>query len=363
MNERRFVVLGGAGTIGRVVVRDLFESHPDNHILIADYNEPAARSLAESFQDQRVETKFADARNLKELVGLLKGQSVVVNCLQHDFNLTVMEAALSAGIHYLDLGGLFYWTQKQLRLDDKFIRAGLIAVIGSGCAPGITNILAAYGANQLDEVRSIKIRVGSVDFNRHSDTFWFPYSAQTIVEELTLKPWLFRDGRFRQIAPRTGWEFTEFPEPVGKVWTLWTRHSEIATLPLSFQDKGLQYCDFKVGFDREFVTEVMKRLRSGSTIQEFSKLPTPTHQPNDYEISRVVVDNIIIDCHAKAKPEWQASAGDIDTACPISIAAQMIADGMINRIGVSPPEIAVPVQPFFTELKKRGMKIKIQTAS
>lgn len=359
MNERRFAVLGGAGTIGRVVVRDLFESHPDNHILIADYKESAAQKLADSFKDRRVQASFADAQQSKNLTDLLKNQSVVINCLQHDFNLRVMKAALSVGIHYVDLGGLFYWTRKQLRLDKKFLDAGLTAVIGSGCAPGITNILAAHGASRLDRVRSIKIRVGGIDFNQHDDAFWFPYSAQTIVEELTLKPWLFSHGKFHQIAPQTGWELTELPKPVGKVWTLWTRHSEIATLPLSFRDKGLRYCDFKVGFDPKFVKEVMKRLRAGSTIQEFSKLPTPTQPPNDYEISRVTVNDQIIDCHAKAKPEWRASAGDIDTACPISIVAQMIADGTINRRGVSPPEIAVPTQPFFSELEKRGMKIKI----
>ena len=69
-----------------------------------------------------------------------------------------------------------------------------------------------------------------------------------------------------------------------------------------------------------------------------------------------------MDCHAQAKPEWQASAGDIDTACPISIIAQMIANGVIHRLGVSPPELAVPAEPFFSELEKRGMKIKITKA-
>lgn len=359
-NRRRFVVLGGAGTIGKIVVRDLFETHPDNQILIADYNGPAARMLAESFKDARVEAKFADARQPKELVRLLNGRCVAINCLQHNFNLCVMEAAHRAGVHYVDLGGLFSWTRKQLRLDKKFRSAELTAVIGMGCAPGITNVLAAYAASQLDKVRSIKIRVGSMDFNEPSSKIWFPYSAQTIIEELTLKPWIFRGGKFRQIPPRTGWECTELPEPVGKVWTLWTRHSEVATLPLSFRTKGLKYCDFKVSFDREFVDEVMKRFNSGWTLQQFKNLPTPEYNPHDYEISRVIVDAITVDCHAKAKPEWQANAGDMDTACPPSIVAQMIADGLIDRHGVLPPEVAVPIQPFFTELEKRGLKITLR---
>lgn len=362
---RRFVVLGGAGTIGRVVARDLFESHGDNQILIADYNEPAARALTKSFKDlsRRVRGKFCDARETRNLIGLLKGKDVVVNCLQHDFNLAVMAAALAAGVHYVDLGGLFYWTRKQLRLNKKFRDRGLTAVIGSGCAPGITNLLVAYAAKFKDKIRSLKIRVGSIDFNPPSSELRFSYSAQTIIQELTLRPWIFRQGKFQQIAPRIGWELTDFPEPVGKAWTLWTRHSEVATLPLSFRDKGLQYCDFKVGFDRDFVAEVMKRFDSGWTIQDFNKLlkpataGKPAENPNDYEISRVIVDDTIVDCHANARPDWQASAGDIDTACPISIVAQMIADGNIDRPGVAPPEIAVPTQLFFPELKKRGLKI------
>lgn len=360
--NRRFIVLGGAGTIGRVVVRDLFESHPDNQILIADYNEPVAQALAKSFKGRRVWAKFADARDPEKLTGLLAGQDVVVNCLQHDFNLAVMAAALSAGVHYVDLGGLFTWTRKQLKLDKTFRDRGLVAVIGSGCAPGITNMLVAYAAQCSEKIRSVKIRVGAIDFNPPSPELRFSYSAQTIIQELTLRPWIFRRGKFNQISPRTGWELTEFPKPIDKAWTLWTRHSEIATLPLSFQDRGLEYCDFKVGFDRAFVAAVMVRLRWGWTIRDFNKLLKPADNPNDYEITRVIVDDIILDCHAKSRPDWQASAGDIDTACPISIVAQMIASGAIVRPGVWPPEMAVPVEPFFKELKKRGMKITISQA-
>ncbi len=354
--NRRFVVLGGAGTIGRIVARDLSESRPGDHILIADYNRLAAQEVADLLKNPDVEVRAADARRPELLVGLLRGSDVVINCLQHDYNLAVMEAALEAGVNYVDLGGLFTWTRKQLRLDEKFRDRGLVAVIGSGCAPGITNLLVAYAA-QFQKIRSVKIRVGTVDFNPPSSELRFSYSAQTIIQELTLRPWIFREGKFQQVAPRAGWELTEFPKPVEKAWTLWTRHSEIATLPLSFRHRGLEYCDFKVGFDKEFVAEVMKRLRAGWTTKDFNKLLKPADNPNDYEITRVIVDDVVLDCHAKAKPEWQACAGDIDTACPISVIAQMIANDAIVRPGVWPPEMVVPIESFFRELQKRGMKI------
>ncbi len=356
---RRFVVLGGVGTIGRIVVRDLFESNGENHIVVADYRESAAWKFAESFNSPRVTAAFIDAHEPEKLKHTLRGQTVAINCLQHDFNLTVMQAALSAKIHYLDMGGLFSWTRKQLRLNKKFKDAGLTAILGMGCSPGITNVLAAYAVGKLGKVRSIKIRVGTADLSGQSGKeLIFSYSAQTIVEELTLEPWIFSNGKFRKVAPRSGWELTEFPEPLGNIWTLWTRHSEIATLPLNFKKHGLRYCDFKVNFEPDFVKEVMRRLEAGWTITQFQGLVEAPAQPNDYEVAQVRADDFIVECHAVSKPEWRACAGDINTASPPSIVAQMVADGTIKKRGVLPPEIAVPIQPFFIELRKRGMEIE-----
>lgn len=359
--NRRFVVLGGVGAIGRVVVRDLFESHPRNRILVADFNEVAGREYARSFGSRRVTAAFADATKPRQLAKLLRGHTVVVNCTQHDFNLNVMQAALAAKVHYLDLGGLFSWTRKQLKLNQKFKRAGLTAILGMGCSPGITNVMTRAAVEEQAHVDSVRIRVGARDFNAQPMDFFFPYSAQTVVEELTLTPWIFERGRFREVKPRTGWEQVRFPRPVGTQWVVRTRHSEVATIPLSFAHKGLTNCDFAVSFDRGFVREVVRRLQSGWTVREFARLPTPRTKPNDYEISRVIVTGnkrtITVDCHARANRAWHASAGDVDTGCPPSIVAQMIAVGTIVERGVLAPEIAVPVKPFFRELRERGMRI------
>lgn len=363
-SNRNFAVLGGMGAIGRVVVRDLFESHPRNHILIADYNEAAARAYARSFRSRRVTAAFADAGKPVRLAQLFRGNSVVINCTQHDFNVNVMRAALAAKIHYADLGGLFCHTRRQLRFHRQFRRAGLTAVLGTGCAPGITNVMTRAAVDKLGRVESVKIRVGTKDFNPPATSFCFPYSAQTIVEEFTLTPWIFEYGKFHEIEPRTAWERVAFPPPVGKQWLVRTRHSEIATIPLAFRAQGITSCDFKVGFDRAFVREVMGRLKAGWTVRDFAQLPAPRGKPNDYEISRVIVRDgnrsITVDCHAKANRRWHASAGDIDTGCPPSIIAQMIASGVIAGHGVWAPELAVPVEPFFRELRKRGMKIVLK---
>ena len=381
---RRFVVLGGAGTIGRVVARDLFDSHPRNRVLLADFDQGAARALAKKFGSPRVTAGFADASQPGQLAILMRGHTVVVNCTQHDFNLAVMRAALAARVHYLDLGGLFLWTRRQLKLDPQFKRAGLTAVLGMGCAPGITNVMAGFAAESLERIRSLKIRVAGISpgltqpkkFSSATRArYWerrrleFPYSAQTIVEELTLRPWVFVAGRFQQVEPRTGWERAMFGRPVGRQWVVRTRHSEVATLPLSLRAKGLKACDFKVGFDRAFVREIARRLEAGWKIKDFAALPRPTAALDDYEIARVTVDGwavragapfrkiVVVECHARAKPEWQACAGDVDTGCPASIAAQMIATGEITARGVLPPELAVPWRRLVEELERREFKV------
>ncbi len=343
-----------------MVVRDLFESNRHNHILIADFNTDAAEAEARRYRSRRVKAAHADATRKEQLAGTLRGHSVVINCTRHQFNLTVMEAALASRVHYVDLGGLFVWTRRQLRLKRRFADAGLTAILGMGCAPGLTNVMAAHAASHFDRIDSVRIRVGGADFNRRTG-FCFPYSAQTIVEELTLAPWKWSRGAFVKTQPRTGWELVGFGSPVGDIWCVMTRHSEIATLPRHLRSKGLRYADFKVGFDREFVKEIVRRLKAGQTVRDFEALPASRVEPNDYEITRVIVRSgkrsVIMDCHARSRPEWQASAGDVDTACPASIVAQMIASGRVTNRGVFAPEDVVPAEVLFEEIKARGMSV------
>src|SRR5262245_27325322 len=150
----RFVVLGGAGTIGRVIVRDLYQSNSKNQILVADFDEEAARKTAGAYRSNRVTHAFSDAHYLSRLAPVLRDQSVVINCTRHQYNLNVMEAALRSGVHYLDLGGLFVWTRRQLRFHRAFLDAGLTAILGMGCAPGLTNVMVAAAAAKLDRIDS-----------------------------------------------------------------------------------------------------------------------------------------------------------------------------------------------------------------
>lgn len=360
---RAYFVLGGCGAMGRIAVRDLFATDRAARITIGDIDGSRARRDARRYRSARVRGLKADASDPSELSKLLRGHDVVVNCTQHHFNLHVMQAALAAGCHYLDLGGLFTWTRRQLNLNAKFKRAGRIAILGIGGSPGITNILARWAAERITHVRAIRVRSCWHDPAAKPGDFAFAFSPQTIIEELTLPAFAWRSGRFVRIPPRSAWERRLFPKPFGVVECLATRHSEVATLPDSFRARGVRVVDFMLGYDRAFVREFERRWNAGWRLPEFKPLVAPRTRPRDLELLRVEIegDGVIVtaDCVARARPAWRASAGDIDTGCPPSIVAQMIARGEIAEPGVHPPERAIPVAPFLRELRRRRMRVAI----
>src|SRR5262249_20317529 len=140
-------VLGGAGAMGRATVFDLTAAGHAVRLLEADT--AAAARIARRYGHGRAEAARADARHPRSLATARRGPGAVAHCPPYAFNLAVMEAALRARCHYLDLGGLFHTTRKQLTLDGEFRKRRLLAVLGMGSAPGIMNVLARAAADPL----------------------------------------------------------------------------------------------------------------------------------------------------------------------------------------------------------------------
>ena len=164
----------GAGAMGSAAAV-LLARHAEGDLLVIDVDAGRAARVAERAR--------AEARTLdpdEPVANVLKGVSAVAACLPYRLNLEVMEAALAAGCHYADLGGLFHVTLKQWELHDRFRDTGLSAVMGIGSAPGITNVLARLGADELDSVTSIDMVNGAVDLSEGGGAFGVPYSAETI---------------------------------------------------------------------------------------------------------------------------------------------------------------------------------------
>jgi saccharopine dehydrogenase-like NADP-dependent oxidoreductase len=383
-------VLGGGGAMGRIAVRDLTETADSGiDILIADRDLRAARQVAANLS-RPVRVLAADARDPAAIARRLAGTVVIVNACHHDFNLRVMDAALAIGSHYVDLGGLFHVTRRQLRRHAEFRRAGLLALCGMGSAPGIVNVLARAGADRLDQVDEIHVAVGtSVGTARHvTSLLETSYSLQTVLDEASLPAALFSRGTLRFVPPMSHAEAVDFPDPVGRRFPVCTLHSELATLPLSFRRQGVREVSFRIAFPGDLadrlrfihalgLTSTKSIAVGGSKIVPrdvllalLSRRPRSDDPgPSDeYEVLRVTLRGRragravedVIDCHVPGMPAWGIGV-DVDTGAPPSIAAQMIVAGSITARGVVPPERAVPPEPFWRELTRRGMSIRRRT--
>ena len=365
-------VVGGAGAMGRIAVRDLVETaDPGVGILIADYNQRAAKELARACRGRargvRVDvTKVAATARALERAGTF----AVINCCQHELNLPVMEAALRAGAHYCDLGGLFHVTRRQLKMHARFKRAGLLALLGIGAAPGIVNVLARAAADDLERVDEIHVLVGGVDRTpgREPGVLGASYSIQTILDEASLPAAVFTGGKFAFVGAMSDPQAVQFPPPVGLRHPARTLHSEVATLPLSYRAKGIREVSFRIAFSDTFA----ERLRFLHALGMTSTRPIPVGKlrvpprdvltalyqrlpkaavggpPDEYEVLRVVVRGAragrkgqeaveeVLDCHTPGIPRWGIGV-DVDTGCPPSIAMQLLMAGVITARGVLPP--------------------------
>jgi lysine 6-dehydrogenase len=310
----------------------------------------------------------------------------------------VMEACADAGTHYVDLGGLFHTTRRQLALHDRFLAAGVTAVIGMGGSPGTTNVLAALAGRDLEVVEEVEIRLGVADFAPSAAPVPVPYAIQTILDEFAVPAMAFRDGRLVEVPAMSEQEELDFPAPVGRVRVGHTLHSELATLPQHFADRGVRSVSFKVGFPADFMDKlalltalgladtnpvelpggrVVPRELLVHCITTTATMPGPEAAPDDAEAIWVRVRGRragpsgdpalaprverLAECVVRPHPGWQAGAGQLDTGVPPSIVAQFVGAGVIDRPGVLAPEDAVPPEPYLAELAARGMEVAMVT--
>ncbi len=374
--EKAIGVLG-IGSMGRLIAKDLFKTF-NGKVALLGRGVKGIKRFAKN--KKSVEARYADVSGIKSMVKSLKGIDVVIHAVHHEFNLNVMKACLKSKTHYIDLGGLYHYTKRQLKLNKKFRKANLTAIIGMGASPGITNVMAKYASRFLDKIYAVDIRIGSADFStyKQESPLSNSYSLQTIIEEFTWNPAIFSNGRAKFVEPMSGREEYRFPSPVGMQKPQYTIHSEIATLPYTLKAKNVS---FKIAFDDDFV-EKMKMLKDlgflsdekimlknnefvikDISLEILKKLPQSIPDKiKQYEIIRVIVKGkrgnknktIVIDVHIKGVNETL----DKDTGVPPSIVAQMIAENKINQRGVFPPESIVPEKEFFKGLAKRKIYIR-----
>ncbi len=382
----RIVVLGGAGKMGCIAVQDLAGDDRVDEVIIADFNLENAKIVADFIKSPKISIQFVDVNDHAGLVKVLQGADTCLNATVYYTNLQIMEACLEAGAHYTDMGGLFHTTLKQLKLSERFAEKGLSAVLGMGSAPGIPNIQSRYAADRLDSIEYIRIYDGIKP--PAPDDVRFTYAVPTIIDELTLSPMVFRDGEFVAEKPLTGFEDYWFAAPVGLLPMHYSLHSEVATIPITFKDKGVKECFFKInywGMAKETVDKVNVLAEFGFAGKEPVDVAGAKITPREFTVA--MMGNYvppIVDFLAPPKnqaPDWVKEIvtevkgtkdgkdvtyrlgtltvkGALPTGVAPALAAIWLAAGRVKP-GVYPPEVAFDPEPFFADLETRGIVTQV----
>jgi saccharopine dehydrogenase-like NADP-dependent oxidoreductase len=352
-------ILGAAGTIAPAIVRDLAESDEVESMLLLDLAGDRASAVADRHGGGKATARAVDAR-----VGLatqLAGTDLLVNTASYRINLDAMRACLSAGCDYLDLGGLYWMTGRQLELGPAFERAGRLALLGIGSSPGKTNLMAMRANRELGidtELASLEISAAGRDPLGHG--FSPPYAIQTLIDELTLAPVLLRGGQPVEIEPLGPGGTVDFGDPIGEQDTIYTLHSELATFGPSF---GCREASFRLSLAPPLI-ERLRQLVAASPAQvaaAAAEAVPPSAETVSVHLVRAGAGGAAGDgggpsvtVRAISRPHFGIGGSIVSTASPAAAAVRLLARGELTATGVHPPERCVDPDAMFAELETRG---------
>jgi len=262
------VAILGVGGVGRTLATELRSDPTVDSLVLIDKMGDRARVMAGMRGRVPIEAKELGVEDRRALAKALKKCDVVVNATLPKFNLAVMQAALDAGVNYLDLAALGAvgpgdrpGILVQLDLHDAFRSAGLMALLSMGLDPGISNVLARDAADRLDAVDAIRIRSGGT-VKLPGFTSFPLYSREAFLSDILLRPTVWLDGKLEDREPMGEEEDFAFPPPVGVQRVFLTSHEEVKTLP-RFLGTPVRRVDFKYALDPNLVRALMSLEKLG----------------------------------------------------------------------------------------------------
>ncbi len=385
------VLIIGAGGVGRVVAYKCARaSEVFTHITLASRTQSKCDVIAADILSDtgvKIDTAQVDADNVPELVALINKvkPKMVINVALPYQDLTIMDACLETGVHYLDTANYepkdeakfeYKW---QWAYQDKFKEAGLTAVLGCGFDPGVTSIFTAYAAkHHFDEIHYLDI----VDCNAgdHGKAFATNFNPEINIREVTQKGKYYENGKWVETEPHQIKQAINYPE-IGARNSYVIYHEELESLVKNFPT--LKRARFWMTFGDEYLTHLrviqnigMASIESvmyeGKEIVplQFLKavLPDPGSLGENYdgqtsigcrikgvkdgEIRTYYIYN---NCkHQDAYDDTRAQGVSFTTGVPAMIGAMMVLTGEWSRAGVFNVEEFNP-DPFLKQLEKYGL--------
>lgn len=355
----RILILGGSGRIGRCVGADL-AAHTRAEILLTsrnpEFQPPSDRYLV----------RCCDLDDGDLLSELIADCDLAIHCagpfLHRDAR--VLRTCIECGVNYLDVSDSPEFTRKALAYDELAREAGVTAIINSGIFPGISNSMVRQGVEQLDTARRIHLSYavsgsGGAGLTVMRTTF--------LGLQQPFPAWI--DGNWRSILPYSDREIVEFPAPYNRVGVYWFDVPETLTLPQSFPVQTVVTKFGSVPDFYNYLTWMTARfvpsqwLQTDRAIEFLSRVSYRMTQFTD----RFTGLGVAICACVEGKKDGQdaVSRGSLvleNTAIAAGAGtgsiAELILNGQLNRLGVSPVERALPTFLFEAAMQSRGISIQ-----
>jgi saccharopine dehydrogenase (NAD+, L-lysine forming) len=388
----RILVVGTGGVGGAVGPiaqrREFFE-----RITFADLDPARPQALVERLgEPDRFEAARLDASDAAAVAALAREHDVVLNATDPRFNMPIFEGAFAAGRTYLDMAmslsepGVLLG-ERQLDQHERWADAGLLALVGIGVEPGLSDVLARHAADELfSEIDEVAVRDGA-DLVVEGYDFAPTFSIWTTIEECLNPPLVWeRDRGWFTTEPFSEPEIFEFPDGIGPLECVNVEHEEVVLVPRWVDCRRVT---FKYGLGSEFI-EVLKTLhRLGLDSKEpvsvrgvevaprdvvAAALPDPATL-GDRMTGRTCAGTYVTGTGKDGRPratylyhvadnetsmrEYGAQAVVWQTALNPVVALELLARGDWGGAGVLGPE-AFPARPFLDLLADYGAPVGIE---
>lgn len=379
------LALGGCGLMGRHFVETAIRLNAFSRLTIADRNGHAAHRYAAQLAHPAIDAMTVDASDQAALTDILRRYDVVVSTIgpYYRFGTTVLQCAIEAGCHYIDICDDPEPTLAMLGLHADAQNAGITALIGMGASPGIANLLASQAIHRVEEPHRVVTTWGASsrakeDANADAD---LGAALEHWIEQLTGSIPIFTDGRIAAGAPLA--EVALHVPGVGAVTAHTVGHPEPVTLPRSFPSirESVNAMVFSRGFVRLLKVLQARVDRQGQTIEQAAQMFRSIAIQKDMSglsfresmsllrdsIKESVFGRRYIPAEMSAIAEGRTQGrrhvcsawlnGEIpggmgpNTCIPTAIALFMLAQGKLTRRGAYPPEAVIDAQAFFALLK------------
>ncbi len=382
------VMIIGAGGVGGVVTHKCAQL-PEvfTEIILASRTEAKCKAIAKQLGGS-IRTAQVDADNVPELVALLKKEQpeLVINVALPYQDLTIMDACLEAGVDYMDTANYepldtakfeYSW---QWAYQDKFEKAGLTALLGSGFDPGATNVFTAYLAKHyFDEIQELDI----IDVNGgdHGYPFATNFNPEINIREVTAECRHWEEGAFVTTPAMSKKASFTCPEGVGTYNIYRMYHEELESLSkhyptlkraqfwMSFSDNYLKHLEVLGNVGMTGIEPIDFNGQQIVPIQLLAKLLPDPASLGPRTKGKTCIGCVVrgikdgkekivylynIKDHQDCYKEVQSQAISYTTGVPAMIGAKMILEGKWKKPGVWNIEQLDP-DPFLEDMNKYGL--------